>query len=125
MKKINTITRKATLISGILFGALLFTSTAFAADPENKKDSKKTTSTETSAIEAEVLDYLEAEDNSLAMFKALNAPTVKVFDHNDELIFTGKVADLNNIKDKKALSMIHKSDLVMKLDNTAFYKLQQ
>ncbi len=125
MKKINTITRKVTLATSILFGTLLFSSTIANANPTNKNEEKKEATSEATIVEAEVMDYLENEDSFVAMFKALNAPTVKVFDKNDALIFSGKVADLNNIKDKKVLSVIHKSDFLMQLDNTAYYKLQQ
>lgn len=125
MKTINNITKKLTLITGIMVGALLLSTNSVSADPTEKAKKDSTANTKIEAVESAVLEYLEKEESLMLEFKALNKPTVKVFNHNDELVYEGFVKDMEDIKDKKLLSLLHKSDFLMRFENTSYYKLNQ
>ena len=122
MKTLKKIAKKLTLITGIAMGALIMTTALVNAEPTDKDKAAKT---KVAAPEAEVLEQLEEEETLLAEFKALNLPTVKFFDSNDELIYEATVDNIEDIKDKKALSLIHQSDFLMSFENTSYYKLHK
>ena len=123
MKKLNSITKKLTLITGIAMGALITTTSLVFAEPNSNTTKDKTAEAKIAALEAEVLAQLEEEENVLAEFNDLNLPTVKIFNANDELIYETTVDDIKLIEDKKLLSLIHQSDFLMRFENTAYYKL--
>lgn len=127
MKTINTITQKLTLITGIIMGALILTTTVANAEPKNnhKKEAKKVVKKEIATAEAEILVQMEQAENLMDEFKALNVPTIKIFDTKDNLIYEGVVDNVDAIKDRKILSLIHKSDFLMSLENTSYYKLNE
>ena len=104
-------------------GALILASTLGHADPIKKVIKDKTTKAEEAALEAEVLKQLMKEENLPVAFEALNPPSVKIFDANDELIYEAIVDDIETTKDKKLLSLIHQSDFLMSYENTSYYKL--
>ena len=122
MKTLNNITKKLTLITGIAMGVLIMTTTLVNAEPTDKD---KAAEAKVATLEAEVLAQLEEEENLLAEFKALNLPTIKIFDANDELIYEVTVDNIEDIKDKKVLSLIHQSDFLMSFENTSYYKLHK
>lgn len=123
MKKLKSITKKLTLITGIAMSALIMTTSLVFAEPNRKTTKDKTAEAKIAALEAEVLAQLEEEENILAEFNDLNLPTVKIFNANDELIYETTVDDIELIEDKKLLSLIHQSDFLMRFENTAYYKL--
>ena len=122
MKTLNIITKKLTLITGIAMGVLIMTTTLVNAEPTDKD---KAAEAKVAAVEAEVLAQLEEEENLLAEFKAINLPTIKIFDSNDELIYEVTVDNIEDIKDKKVISLIHQSDFLMSFENTSYYKLHK
>ncbi len=124
MKTINTITRKATLITGIVMGALILSTTFANASEVNKKEAKAKKASQTETVTQEVLNQIELEDNIMAEFKALNLPTVKIFDANDNIVFEGKVKNINDIKEEKVVAKLLNCDFIMSLENTAYYRLQ-
>ena len=104
-------------------GTLILASTLAHADPI-KKVAKDTTAVDSeAALMAEILEQWEEEENLLAEFKALNPPTVKIFDANDELIYEAVVEDIETTEDKKLLLLINQSDFLMSYANTSYYKL--
>ena len=104
-------------------GALIMTTTLTNAEPANKMTNDKTAETKEATLQAEVLEQMKEEENLLAEFKALNVPTIKIIDANDELIYQGTVDNMEAIKDKKLISLIHRSDFLMSFENTSYYKL--
>ena len=125
MKKLNNIIKKVTLLTGIAMGALIMTTTLANAKDSNDKTGDKTAKAKIAALEAEVLAQLEAPENVLAAFEYLSPPTVKIFNANEELIHEAVVEDIELIQDKKLLSLIHQSDLLMKFENTAYYRMSK
>ena len=123
MKTLNSITRKVTLITGIAMGALIMTTTLANAEPNNKITKDEIDKAKEATLEAEVLEQMQEEENLLAEFKALNAPMIKIFNANDELIYQGAVDNMEANEDKKLLSLIHQSDFLMSFENTSYYKL--
>ena len=123
MKKLNNIIKEVTLLTGIAMSALIMTTTLASAEPDNDKVRDKTVEAEVTALKAEVLAQLEATENVLAEFEHLTPPTVKIFNANQELIYEKVVEDIELINDKKLLSLIHQSDLLMKFENTAYYRM--
>ena len=125
MKTLNSITRKLALITGIAMGAIIMTTTLVNAGTAKKLVNDKNAEAKEAAVEAEVLAQLEEEENFLAEFEATSLPTVKIFGSNDELIYEGTVNTFETIEDKELLSLIHRSDFLMSLENTSYYKLHK
>ena len=105
-------------------GALIMITTLVNAEPTKKTVTDKKAEAKVAALEAELLAQLEEEENLFAEFEALNLPTVKIFDANENLIYEAIIDDIEMIKDKKLLSLMHQSDFLMSFENTAYYKLQ-
>ena len=123
MKTFNKITRKVTLITGIVMGALIISTSLVQAEPEKKPKTDKAYEIAIAELEVEILEYLQEEDDLIAEFKALNPPTIKIFNAEDELVFQTIVDDINTIKDEKLRSLIYQSDFLMSFENTSYYKL--
>ena len=123
MKKSNNITGKLKLITGIAMGALIMVSSLANAEPNHKTKKDEATEAKVAALEAEVLEQLEKEEDVLTEFDHLSLPMVKVFDANNELIYEAVMDDIEMIQDKKLLSFIHRSDLLMNFENISYYQL--
>ena len=124
MKTLGRITKKTSLITGIALGALILATTFVnAATKGIMTDDKITEAKKVAALEAEVLVLMEAGDNLLAEFNVLNPPTVKIFDANNELIYEGVVDNKEITDNKKIITLLHRSDFLMKFENTSYYKL--
>ena len=123
MKKLQNITKRIKLITGIAMGALIITSTLASAEPHNKTPKDEVAETNIKALEAEVLAQLEEDELILAEFEQLNVPMVKIFNANDELVYEAVVDDFEMIKDQKLLSLMHKSDFLMNFENVSYYQL--
>ncbi len=123
MKTFHKITRKITLVAGIVMGALIVSTSLVQAASEKKPKNDKTYEATVAELEMEILEYLQEEEDLIAEFKALNLPTIKIFDANDELVFQATVDDINTIKDKKLRSLLYQSDFLMSFENTSYYKL--
>ena len=123
MKTFNIITKKLTLIIGMVMGTLILASILAHADPIKKVAKDTTAVNDEAALMVEILEQWEEEENLLAEFKALNPPTVKIFDANDELIYEAVVEDIETTEDKKLLLLINQSDFLMSYANTSYYKL--
>lgn len=124
MKTLGRITKKTSLITGIALGALILATTFVnAATKGIMTDDKITEAKKVAALEAEVLVLMEAGDNLLAEFNVLNPPTVKIFDGNNELIYEGVVDNKEITDNKKIITLLHRSDFLMKFENTSYYKL--
>ena len=104
-------------------GALIMVSSLANAEPNHKTKKDEATEAKVAALEAEVLEQLEKEEDVLAEFDHLSLPMVKVFDANNELIYEAVVDDIEMIQDKKLLSFIHRSDLLMNFENISYYQL--
>ncbi|MDN5212079.1 hypothetical protein QQ020_08450 [Fulvivirgaceae bacterium BMA12] len=123
MKTFHKITRKITLVAGIVMGALIISTSLVQAASEKKPKTDKTYEATVAELEIEILEYLQEEEDLIAEFKALNLPTIKIFDANDELVFQATVDDINTIKDKKLRSLLYQSDFLMSFENTSYYRL--
>ena len=124
MKTLGRITKKTSLITGIALGALILATTFVnAATKGIMTDDKITEAKKVAALEAEVLVLMEAGDNLLAEFNVLNPPIVKIFDANNELIYEGVVDNKEITDNKKIITLLHRSDFLMKFENTSYYKL--
>ena len=124
MKTLGRITKKTSLITGIALGALILATTFVnAATKGIITDDKITEAKKVAALEAEVLVLMEAGDSLLAEFNVLNPPTVKIFDANNELIYEGVVDNKEITDNKKIITLLHRSDFLMKFENTSYYKL--
>ena len=104
--------------------ALIISTTLVNAEPDKRILTDGAAEAKVAALEAEVLAHLEEQESLLAEFEALNLPVVKIFDANDNLVYETIVDDIEMIKDKKLLSLIHQSDFLMSFENTSYYKLQ-
>ena len=124
MKTLGKIAKKTSLITGIALGALILATTLVNAETKGiMTDDKITEAKKVAALEAEILVLMEAGDNLLDEFKVLNPPTVKIFDANNELIYEGTVDNNEMINNKKIITLLHRSDFLMKFESTSYYKL--
>ncbi len=124
MKTLKTITNKILLATGIVLGIIIITTTISNAEPiANKNDSTKTKEKSIEMVEMEVLELLENEsDEILAELNLIQEPTIKIYDNNDVLIYAGN--DEEGM-DASVKVLLHQSDVIMRQNQTTYYKLNQ
>ncbi len=125
MKTIIKNTKKLALVTGLILASTLTSNITSASTTPANLEKDSTANAKSATIEAEVLEYLEKEETLMLEFKSLNQPTIKVFNHNDELIYEGNAKSKDDIKDKKVLALLLKSDFLMRNGNTSYYKINK
>ena len=86
---------------------------------KNKIDVSK----EEAAIIVDLLAEMEAADAEEKLFADLNKATFKIYDNNDQLIFTGTQKQWDDKTNKDLIAMKRKAEFLMDADGTNIYKV--
>ena len=91
------------------------------AGPGNEDEKKNATVEGISIQEIEnLLEVYKVEETTIASFK-----TVKIFDKNDDLIYSEEVYVCRFDEDVRLLALLEQSDFLTEVDDVKYYKLDQ
>ena len=95
------------------------------AGPDNSDSvkNKNEVSKEEAAIIVDLLAEMEAADAEEKLFADINKVTFKIYDSNDQLIFTGSQEQWDDKTNKDLISMKRKAEFLMDAEGTNIYKV--
>ena len=122
MKTIRVTVKKVVIIVGVIMGLLIllvFSARAHSNTPENDLRYKS----EVVKIQQATRDLALQKELDCRQFK--NKKLFKIYDDDENLLYQAEVNTNQEIKDMKLVKYLHRSDLVVNLNHTSFYRLSK